>query len=170
MSLVVDSDILGIIQRAGGLTSIGALGRLPWLVTDAVWYELTDGAAVHGAYPATVEEMRQFLVTIAGEPTSIEPMTREAAALAQLSAPPVKEDPGELSVIAVVACRPDTTAVLHDRAAVFRGIEELRGRVLSLHGLLGVLRDEHALPVAEATRLSEFYCKRYHPTRPPLWW
>ena len=74
--------------------------------------------------------MRKFLAAIAGSPTVIEPMSPEAAALAKLSAPPVKEDPGELSVIAYAYHHPDTIAVLHDRAAVFRGIEELRGRTL----------------------------------------
>lgn len=169
MTFAVDADILGILQRAD-LASILALGALPWVITDEVWYEVTDRAAAHGAYPATVDEMRRFLTTIAGTPTVIAPMSPEAEALARLSTPPVKEDPGELSVIAYAYAHPETIAVLHDRAAVYRGIEELRGRVISIHGLLGHLRSEHGLPSAEAQRISDHYCKRFTPARPPLWW
>ncbi len=170
MSFVVDADILGILQRAEYLAPIQTLGPLPWVITDEVWYELTDHAAAHGAYPATVDEMRKFLAAVAGAPTVIAPMSPEAESLARLSMPPVKEDPGELSVIAYSFHHPEATAVLHDRAAVFRGIEELRGRVISIHGLLGHLRSDHGLPLADAQRISDYYCKRHTPTRAPLWW
>lgn len=170
MSFVVDADILGILQRAEALASIQALGALPWVITDEVWYEVTDRAAAHGAYPATVDEMRKFMAAVAGSPTVITPMSPEAESLARLSAPPVREDPGELSVIAYSFHHPDVTAVLHDRAAVFRGIEELCGRVISIHGLLGRLRANHGLPLADAQRISDYYCKRHTPTRSPLWW
>ncbi|HET7499916.1 MAG TPA: hypothetical protein VFK02_02905 [Kofleriaceae bacterium] len=168
--LVVDADILGILQRAEGLASIAALTAPPWVITDEIWYEVTDNAAASGAYPSSVEEMREFLAAIAGSPTVIEPMSPEAAALAKLSAPPVKEDPGELSVIAYAYHHPDTIAVLHDRAAVFRGIEELRGRVISIHGLLGLLRADHGLAATDTQRISDHYCKRHAPIRSPLWW
>lgn len=170
MTLVIDADILGILQRAECLAPVQALGRLPWVITDEVWYELTDQAAARGAYPATADEMRRFLATVAGAPTVIVPMSPEAEALVRLSAPPVKEDPGELSVIAYAYQHPEATAVLHDRAAVFRGVEELRGRVLSIHGLLGRLSGEHGLPAADAQRISNHYCKRHTPARSPLWW
>jgi hypothetical protein len=170
MTVVVDADILGILQRAEYLRPIQALGQLPWVITEEVWYEVTDRAAAHGAYPATVDEMQKFLVTVAGAPTIIAPMSPEAESLARLLAPPAREDPGELSVIAYSFHRPDVTAVLHDRAAVFRGVEELRGRVISIHGLLGRLRSDHGLPAADAQRISDYYCKRHTPTRSPLWW
>lgn len=92
MTFVIDADIVGILQRAESLASIEALGRLPWVITDEVWYELTDQAADRGAYPATVDEMRRFLTTVAGAPTVITPMSPESEALVRLSAPPVKED------------------------------------------------------------------------------
>ncbi len=170
MTVVVDADILGIFQRAGALAAIQALGPLPWLITDTVWWELTDGAAQNRAYPATVDEMRNFLVAVAGGETPIVPMTPEAETLAKLSVPPVKEDPGELSVIALALHRIDTRAVLHDRAGVFRGVEELSGRVISIHGLLASLRDDHGLAPQEAQRISSWYCARYGPIRPPTWW
>jgi hypothetical protein len=170
MIFVVDADILGILQRAESLALVQSLGPLPWVITDEVWYEVTDHAANHGAYPATVDEMRKFLNTVAGAPTVIAPMSPEAESLALLSTPPVKEDPGELSVIAYSFHHPEVIAVLHDRAAVFRGIEELRGRVISIHGLLGQLRSDHGLPAADAQRISDYYCKRHTPTRTPLWW
>jgi hypothetical protein len=170
MTFVVDADILGILQRAEHLASVQALGPLPWVITEEVWYEVTDRAAAYGAYPATVDEMRRFLVTVAGAPTVIAPMSPEAESLARLLAPPVKEDPGELSVIAYSFHHPEVTAVLHDRAAVFRGVEELRGRVISIHGLLGRLRSDNGLSLADAQRISDHYCKRHTPTRSPLWW
>lgn len=170
MNAVVDADILGILQRANGLAAVQALGLLPWVITDQVWWEVTDGAARNNAYPATVDEMRSFLVAVVGAETAIAPMTPEAETLAKLSVPPVKEDPGELSVIAVALHRTDTVAVLHDKAALFRGIEELSGRVISIHGLLANLRDEHGLAAQEAQRISAWYCARYGPTRPPTWW
>lgn len=170
MTVVVDADILGILQRAGGLVAIQTFGALPWLITDTVWWEVTDGAAAAGAYPATVDEMRNFLVVVAGGETIIAPMTPEAETLAKLSAPPVKEDPGELSVIAMTLHRKDAFAVLHDKAGVFRGVEELSGRVISIHGLLSKLRDDHGLAPQEAKRISDWYCARYGPIRPPTWW
>lgn len=72
-------------------------------------------------------------------------------------------------MIAYAYQHPETTAVLQDRAAVFRGVEELQGRVLSIHGLLGRLRSDHGLPAADAQRISDHYRKRYTPTRSPLW-
>jgi hypothetical protein len=170
MTLVVDSDILGILQRSGQLAAIQAFGALPWIITDEVWYEVTERAAANRASPATVAAMRSFLTAVAGAPTVIQPATPEARSLALLSTPPVKEDPGELSVIAYAMHHPDVTAVLHDRAAVFRGVEELHGRVLSIHGLLHQLANAHGLPRTDATKISDDYCRRYQPTRPPLWW
>lgn len=140
------------------------------MITEEVWYEVTERAAAHGAYPATVDEMRKFLVAVVGAPTAIAPMSQEAESLARLLAPPAKEDPGELSVIAYAFHHPEAIAVLHDRAAVFRGVEELRGRVISIHGLLGHLRSNHSLSLADAQRISDHYCKRHTPTRSPLWW
>lgn len=170
MTFVMDADILGILQRAGYLAPIQALGPLPWVITDEVWYEVTDQAVAHGAYPATIDEMRNFLVAVAGAPTVIAPMSAEAQSLALLSAPPVKEDPGELSVIAYAFHHPEAIAALHDRAAVFRAVEGLRGRVISIHGLLGRLRSDHGLPLEHAQQISDHYCKRYTPARSPLWW
>lgn len=57
----------------------------------------------------------------------------------RLQEAPKTEGPGEHSVIAYCHHHPEAIAVLRDKAAVRRGIEELRGRVLSFHGLVGEL-------------------------------
>jgi hypothetical protein len=51
-----------------------------------------------------------------------------------------------------------------------RGIEELRGRTLSVHGFLDVLRTHHGLESKIADEISSWYCKHFRPQRPPLWW
>lgn len=170
MRLAVDADILGILQRSRGLAAIQPLGSLSWVITDTVWEEVTIQAAANGANAATVAEMDAFLVAVASQPMVIAPQTPEAHTLQSLSRPPVKEDPGELSIIAYTIHHPDTVPVLHDRAAIFRAVEELHGRVLSIHGLLHRLVGENGLPLAAAQEISLWYCKRYGPTRPPTWW
>ncbi|HVE85051.1 MAG TPA: hypothetical protein VND93_19505 [Myxococcales bacterium] len=169
MTHVVDADVLATIQRAGRCAAVAQLGQLPIIVTDVVWDELTVGALADGASPATVDEMQGLLEKIARMPTKIAPQSPEAETFGKLQAPPPTEDAGEHSVIAVTLHRPGTTAVLLDRRALRRGVEELRGRVLSLHGWLEALL-QRGLPRADADAVSSHLCATQKPVRAPLWW
>jgi hypothetical protein len=166
---VVDSDILANIQRAGFAPQVTALGELPVTITDVVWDELTVGAKAKGAKQATVDEADAMLKAIAGAPTVLQPESPEAGTLVDLQRPPETEGVGEHSVIAYALHHPDDTAVLLDRRALHRGVEELRGRVISFHGFLDVLRGR-GLPRNEADQISRWYVQRYVPVRAPLWW
>lgn len=167
---VVDTDVLANVQRAGHAVTLRELGALPVVITDTVWDELTVGASLAGAPERLVQEAEAMLKAIAGAPTVLVPQSLEAQTLVQLQLPPVTEGMGEHSVIAYACHHPDATAILHDRRALHRGIEELRGRVLSLHGFLDVLRREHGLAPKAAHQISEWYCVRNKPQRRPLWW
>lgn len=167
---VVDADVLATVQRARQVEAVVALGTLPVIVTDIVWGELTTDTLAAGAKPETVAEMEGLLKTIAGKPHVLEPGSDVARTFAGLQAAPPSEGVGEHSVIAVAVHHPDHTAVLLDRRALYRGVEELKGRVLSLHGFLDHLLSKHGLPRGIAKAISDSYCKRSPPARPPLWW
>ncbi len=170
MILAPDADILGIIQRVRHLQTLTKCGLTTMVVTDVVWDEVTVNAAANGASAATVAEMDNALTVLAGARTVIAPMTPESKTFTLLATPPVREGPGELSVIAYALHHDDVWPVLHDRAAMLRAVEELRGRVLSLHGFLGAFHKDFGLSKVDATAISQAYCSRYTPTRPPLWW
>ncbi len=166
---VVDSDILANIQRAGFAPRVTALGALPVVITDVVWDELTVGARNNGARQATVDEVDAMLKAIAGAPTVLQPESPEAGTLVDLQRPPETEGVGEHSVIAYALHHSGETAVLLDRRALHRGVEELRGRVISFHGFLDVLRSR-GLPRQDADQISRWYVQRHVPLRAPLWW
>ncbi len=166
----VDTDVLANIQRAGHAMSLQRLGALPVIITDIVWDELTVNAARGGAAPRIVQEAQALLCAIAGAPTVLEPESLETKTLVQLQSPPATEGLGEHSVIAYAYHHADVTAVLHDKRALHRGVEELRGRVLSFHGFLDVLRTQHGLQGRSADEISHWYCTRFKPQRRPLWW
>jgi hypothetical protein len=170
MTFVLDADFLATIQRSGHAAAFTALGRLPVVITDAVWDELTINARKYGIYAKSVEEMLAMLVAIAGEATPIRPQSAEAETLAVSQAAPPSEGPGELSAIAFALHHADAVPVLIDRKALRRAVEELRGKVLSLHGVLDVLRSDHGLPPAVVNDISDWYCARNRPVRPPVWW
>lgn len=136
----VDSDVLGVIQRSGFAAEVRSLGRLPVVITDSVWDELTIGASDQGAREATVREAQELLETIAGEPTVLQPETEETATLVKLQGEVATEHEGEHSILAFALHHPDVTPVLLDKRATLRAVEELRRRVLSLHGFLDILR------------------------------
>ncbi len=111
-----------------------------------------------------------MLRAIAGSPMTMTPESPEARTLIQLQLPPPTEGLGEHSVIAYAYHHGDVTAVLNDRRALHRSIEELRGRVVSWHGFLEVLCARHGLTKRAADELSSWYCTRFIPQRPPIWW
>ncbi|MGZ3457580.1 MAG: hypothetical protein ACXU86_03650 [Archangium sp.] len=166
----VDTDVLANIQRVGHTRTLTRLGPLPVIITDTVWEELTTGAERTGKVPrATLDEMQQMLEAIAGAPTTLEPATSEAAAFARLHSGPGTEDAGEHSLIAYASQHQDVIAVLFDRRALFRAVEELRGRVLSIHGFLDVLRTMGKLAATDAGDISSKLCRARSLVQ-PLWW
>lgn len=162
----VDTDILANIQRAGHAETLGRLGPLPVVITDAVWDELTVNARLSGAPPRWVKEADDMLRAIAGAPMLLLPQSPEARTLVQLQHPPPTEGLGEHSVIAYAFHHADVTVVLNDRRALHR----VRGRILSWHGFLEALRSGHGLTKRAADELSSWYCTRFVPQRPPVWW
>lgn len=136
-NLVVDSDILINIQKAGFADQVAALGRLPVVITDVVWSELTVSAQLAGAKAATVAQAHKLLSAIAGAATVLQPQSPEAESFADLQLPPETEGIGEHSVIAYALHHSNDVAVLLDRRALHRGVEELRGRVISFFQLPG---------------------------------
>jgi hypothetical protein len=168
--ILPDADVLVTFQRSGHAADITELDRLPLVVTDAVWDEVTTNAELRGAHPSVVAEMEAMLNAIAGESTPILPETAEAETLTHLQAATPTEGLGELSVIAFAYHHVKTIPVLIDRRALRRAVEELRRTILSLHGFLNVLRTGHGLPPAVAESISNWYCARNTPVRPPVWW
>jgi hypothetical protein len=72
----------------------------------------------------------------------------------------------------VVYCHhhPESVAVLQDKAALRRAVEELRGRVLSFHGLVGELVERGHVTWAEARTMSTKYRRQFNHARVPIWW
>jgi|GEM_PF-4708868 len=166
----LDADILALIQRAGFAKALTRLGRLPVVVTDTVWDELTVVAESTGKVrPETLAEMQELLVSIAGAATLLEPNTPESEAYAHLHPGSDAENAGEHSLIAYASQHADVTGVLFDRKALHRAVEELRGRVLSIHGFLDVLRSQHGLSASDAQAISQKICAAKSVV-PPLWW
>lgn len=166
----LDTDILAMVQRAGHARTLARLGRLPVVVTDTVWDELTVVAAsTSKVRPETLAEMKELLVAIAGAPTLLEPATPESEAYARLHPGSDAEDAGEHSLIAYASQHLDVTGVLFDRKALHRAVEELRGRVLSVHGFLEVLSTAHGLSPSDASAISQWVCAAKS-VQQPLWW
>jgi hypothetical protein len=83
---------------------------------------------------------------------------------------PRAEGAGEHSVIAYCHHHPDSIAVLLDKAALRRAVEELRGRVLSFHGVVGELAERGHVTWAEARTMSTKYRRQFNHARVPIWW
>lgn len=168
---VIDTDVLANVQRARHAGSLASLGKLPVVITDVVWDELTVKPRLKNARSETVDEAENMLRCIAGCPTVLEPATPEAVALAALLGEVPDVDQGELSVIAYSLHHPNAVPVLMDKYSALRAIEELRGRlVFSLHGFLYHLMLEHGLAERKAADISSWFCASHKPARPPLWW
>lgn len=164
--LVLDADIVIAVESARMREEISATGPWPIVVTDVVWSELVDDCP-----RAHVDGMKKVLSALAVAPTELHTETAESHALgALLQVPTQKEGAGELSVIAYTLCHPEAIAVLKDRRAVVRAVEEMRERILSFHGMLDWLVREGCLPSSIAQRLSAQYLKVNNGTVRPLWW
>lgn len=165
----LDTDVLAMLQRSRAIEAFLSLGPLPVLITDAVWDEMTVVAAAKGIPSQVVDEATRLLESIAVSPTAIEPGTPEGDYLSRIHITESAEDLGEHTVIALSLCHGDVTPVLFDRKAIHRGVEELRGRTLSIHGFLGVLRESHGLSPSAATSISTWICKAKNVVA-PVWW
>jgi hypothetical protein len=160
---VLDSDVLIALEKAGSNLGLGSRGGLPVIVTDVVWDELeAPGDNLHRA--------QGFARAIAGEITVLEAESAEAATWVALQGSPRTEGAGEHSVIAYCLHHPETIAVLQDKAALRRAVEELRGRVLSFHGFVGELVDRGHFSWDEARSVAARYRRKYSHARTPVWW
>jgi hypothetical protein len=160
---VLDTDVVIALQRADAQSVLASRGLLPVVITDVVWDELR-APGDPGARSIT------FAGTIARTPTVLEADSVEAGTLLQLQGAPKTEGPGEHSVIAYCHHHVDTTAVLMDKAAIRRAVEELRGRVLSLQGLLAALVTDGYLEWADASLVAARYRQHFSHARVPIWW
>lgn len=164
--LVLDTDVFLAVESSGMRDDLAATGPWPIVVTDVVWSELVDHCP-----RAHVDGMKGLLGALAGAPSDLLTESPEARALGALQQVPTqKEGAGELSVIAYTLCHPETTAVLKDRRAVVRAVEEMRERVLSFHGMLDWLVTQDHLPKDLAQRLSAQFLRANNGTVRPLWW
>jgi hypothetical protein len=167
--LAVDCDIISFIESSGRTQAMTKLRGLKLLITQTVWDECSEGAA-GGRRIALLHALGAAATPLlAGEPEAV-----TAAAFLQQG----DLEEGELSILAFAVHHADVVPVFHERHALFRAVEELRGRrVLSFHGFLGELREAHGLAHGEADRISSWYCasggktwrKSVRPVR-PAWW
>lgn len=160
---VLDADVVIALDLADAGAGHGRLRPLPVVITEVVWDELDAPGDPLG-------RARKFAETIAGAATPLAPDSAEAETFLALQQPPKTEGPGEHSVIAHCHHHPETIAVLQDKAALRRGVEELRGRVLSFHGLLGALVSDGHLDWKEASAMAARYRRQYSHARLPVWW
>lgn len=166
---VLDSDVLIAFERAKQQAPLQALGKLPVIVTDSVWAELTSNALAQGRPKAEVANTEKLLQRIAGAPTMIAPQSPQALSYQAIYDPHARMDQGESTVIAYALHDPDSVAVLMDKTPLHRAIEELKGRTLSLHGFMDMLVRLHGLPKNAAKATSSDRCRRTN-QRPPTWW
>jgi hypothetical protein len=164
-----DTDVLAEIQKAGAAPEVAKLGALPVVITEFVWDEFVEGPRRNGARSQTVTEAENLVRAMAGQPTELLPQTPEIASYVDLQTPQPTEGHGESSIIAYAMHHPETVPILLDRLALYRGVENLRGSVLSLHGFLRVL-EQYGLPASISEAISRKYCSGRKPIVPPLWW
>jgi len=161
--LVLDSDVIIALEQAGAEIRSDVGRVLPLVVTDVVWDELeAPGDRQHRA--------QAFATAIAGHVTVLQANSPEAGTWAALQSDPRTEGAGEHSVIAYCVHHPDSIGVFQDKAALRRAVEELRGRVLSFHGLIGELVDGGHLSWERARAVASRYRRQFTHARPPLWW
>ncbi len=174
----LDADVLASFQRARQDEALAAAGRLPVVITDTVWDELVLGPILkmpvgistreEAHRRAQAEAMEEVLRSIAGGRTEILAGSPEATNLARLQrAGSVGQ--GEDSVIALAVSRPDVVPVMIDRAGLARAIEEVPGRVLSLHGFLRTIERDAGFPRGVSDAVSA-YLQKAKSFVPPLWW
>ena len=151
-----------MFQKAKVAASIATLGPFPVVLTDVVWDEFVEGPKRNGANATTIADAAAIATAVAGKATDLFAGTPEAEAFAKLCLPPMTEHVGELSLIAYATVHADVTAVLLDRKALHRGVEELRGRVLSLHSFLEALETNHRFPRAISAAVSTTLARQQH--------
>lgn len=159
----LDTDVVIALEMVDGGTGLDHRGPLPVVVTDVVWGELVAGNDPFA-------RAQKYAHAIAGNVTQLLPDTPEAETFLVLQQPPKTEGPGEHSVIAYCSHHEDAIAVLQDKGALRRGIEEIRTRVLSFHGFLDVLVSGGHLDWKEATAMASRYRRQYPHARLPVWW
>lgn len=164
MTFVLDAGPLVTIQRGRAAAAVVALDRLPILIPGGVWDELTLNSRIP---PSQAEEMSTLMTSISGGRTDLMPGTPEAETYAKLYDPTGAMDEGESEVLALAIHRPDTIVVMQDRVPMHRALEELRGRVIGLHGFLAFLV-ENGLSAAKVDAVSKAH--RNIMKTPPLWW
>jgi hypothetical protein len=160
---VLDTDVVISLEKNSAGLGLAGRGNMPVVLTDVVWDELNA--------PGDPDSRSQtFARTIAGGVTELEPGSPAAATLVALQEAPKTEGAGEHSVIAYCFHDGDAIAVLQDKAGIRRGVEELRGRVISFMGFLGVLVDRGVLSWPEAHTVAARYRRQYTHARIPVWW
>jgi len=170
-TFLLDSDILLRLQRSPQVDRLVEHGRLPVVVTDVVWDELTIGRVDRRVSQRSAEEARRLLQALAGEPFEMLPDTPEPLTFELLQDRPTTTDRGEHSIIAYALHHDDAVPVLFDGRALRRAVEELRGRrVLSIHGFLGEMHGTVGLGHALVENLSRWLCQADASLRRPLWW
>src|SRR2546427_12111859 len=112
-----DADILASFQRMRFTDMLIKAGRLPVVVTDVVWEELTGPESGHRA-----NEAHAMLEAIAGQATPLLPDTHEVAAFDALHPYAATSDAGEASIIAYAIHHSEVIPVLRDRYAILRAI------------------------------------------------
>jgi len=158
---VLDTDVIIALEQVG--SGLAARGELPVIVTDVVWDELEAPGDDRA-------RAQNFARAIAGKVTVLQADSPEAATLVALQEAPRIEGAGEHSVIACCHHHPESVAVLQDKAALRRAVEELRGRVLSFHGLVGELVERGHVTWADARTMSTKYRRQFNHARVPIWW
>ncbi|MCM2335039.1 MAG: hypothetical protein NDI82_13985 [Anaeromyxobacteraceae bacterium] len=160
---VLDTDVLISLEMTSAGLGLAARSKVPVVVTDVVWEELTAPGDPYARAQA-------FTKALAGEVTELEAGSPAAATLVALQQGPKTEGPGEHSVIAFCFHDSEAVAVLQDKGGIRRGVEELRGRVISFMGFLGVLVERGILTWPEAHTVAARYRRQYNHARVPAWW
>ncbi len=157
---VLDTDVLISLEMTAGGLGLSERGKVPVVVTDVVWEELIAPGDPNARAQA-------FAQALAGVVTELQPGSAPAETLVALQQEPTTEGPGEHSVIAYCVHDREAIAVLQDKGAIRRGVEELRGRVM---GFLGELVERGILTWPEAHTAAAKYRRQYNHARVPVWW
>lgn len=164
----LDTDVISIMARAASLREWKAVGLLPVAVTEVVYAELSDGNG------EKAETAKRVVAAVAPAPVAFEAGSDLAGKFAEVleawPPPPKKTDVGERSVVALSLLRDDHVAVMLDFKALYLAAEELRGRVLSMHGFLHALTSMGKLDSAMAKRVSDRLVHEQRGRRKPTWW
>lgn len=163
---LLDTDVVVALQKS---QLAGKIRTLPIIITDAVWDELL----INDLSNHVLQDRESLLRAMVGGPTILMPETDEARSVAELEAPDsAKFGLGERSIIAYAMHHPDAVAVLLDKLAVHRAIEELNsGQVMSLHRALHAL-EKRGLPLEVSEATSQGWCRsnKPHPSTPLVEW